>query len=408
MLALTPMPAYVSAQAIRLLISVARYRPGVNGGPALCVLPSFLAFKSFLFAADICLVQKSALITGLSLALCGLTLVGAGEWAAGHFGTAGFGGGSATPFVASNYNPGHVAPPPASLPALPETSDHLPGGSPGYTFRRDIPEVRLQFSVADEQGRAVSNLSRDDVRVFDDQSPVPRFSDFERDENVPLQVGLVIDTSDSVWRVMPDEKAAARKFLDSVLHPASDSAFVLAFGGDVKLWQAPTADRQQLVNAIQSLKEPGWGTRFFDALYTACDDQLAATADGKLVRRAVVVLSDGDDTQSLHTLKDVIAAAQRSEIQIYGLTIRSGKGGDRGDEVLQRLAETTGGRIYVAQSSRDLDAAFAQIERDLRTQYFVSFPPQQRTPGYHSLRVEVRSPQKVQIHARKGYYAMAQ
>ncbi len=348
------------------------------------------------------------LITGLSLAVCGLTLVGIGEWAAGRFETAAPNGGSAASLAASSYNRNPVLAVASPLPVLPDTGDHLPAGSPGYTFRRDVPEVRLQFTVVDEGGRAVANLSSNDVRVFDNQAPVPRFNQFERDDNLPLQIGLVLDTSDSVKRVLPEEKAAAVKFLNRIMRPQTDSAFVMAFGGEIKMWQAPTQDRQQLFDAIGRLMQPGWGTRFYDALYAACDGQLAGKSDRAVIHRALVVLSDGDDTHSLRSLRDVIAIAQRSEIQIYGLTIRSSKVADRGDMVLQRLADATGGRVYVAQSSSDLDGAFTQIEQDLRTQYFVSFPPQQPTPGFHSLRVEVRAPQKLQIHARQGYYAVVQ
>ena len=108
---------------------------------------------------------------------------------------------------------------------LPETSNYLPANTPGYTFRREVPEVRLQFTVADDQGRLMQNLSSADVRVLDDQSPVPRFTDFERDDNLPLRLGIILDTSDSVKRVLPDEKTAARSFLDRVMRPQSDNAF---------------------------------------------------------------------------------------------------------------------------------------------------------------------------------------
>ena len=365
-------------------------------------------FKLLGASADICGVQKTALITGLSLAMCGLTLVGIGEWAAGRFENAEPDGGTVAPLAASSYNSGRVAVPAPALPVLSDTSDHLPAGSPGYTFRRDIPEVRLEFTVADEQGRAVRNVSSDEVRVFDNDAPVARFSEFERDDNLPLQVGLVLDTSDSVKRVLPEEKAAAMKFLNRVMRPGADSAFVMAFGGEVKMWQAPTADRLQLFDALARLKEPGWGTRFYDALYSACDSGLASGDAGKPLHRALIVLSDGDDTQSLRGLREVIGAAERSGVQMYFLTIRATRGGDRGDLVLQRLADATGGRVYVARSSQDLDDAFAQIEQELRSQYYVSFPPQQRTPGFHSLRVEVRAPQRIEVRARQGYFAAVQ
>jgi len=342
--------------------------------------------------------------------MCGLTLAGIGEWASGRFDSSNAAGGREP---ASAHSSDHgtstgVIPVSASLPYLPEGSNHLPADAPGYTFRRDVPEVRLQFTVADEQGRVVQDLSPDDVRVFDNQQPVERFKDFERAQDLPLRLGLIVDTSDSVKRVLADEKTAAANFLDRVMRPQSDTAFIMAFGGDIKLWQSSTANRQDLLDAIAGLKQPGWGTRFFDALYSACSGELLPAGGAKLVHRAIVVLSDGDDTDSIHSLRDVVASAERGEIQVYALTIRSRRAPGRGDQILQRLTDATGGRLYVAQSAGDLNAAFAQIERDLRTQYYVSFRPQQSTPGFHSLRLEVRPSQKLEIHARQGYYAMAQ
>jgi VWFA-related protein len=337
-------------------------------------------------------------------------LAGISEWASGRFDSSTADGGAATVSAASTGYEGSpvVAAVPSSLPRLPESGDHLPAGTPGYTFRHDVPEVRLQFTVADEQGRVVENLSPTEVRIFDNQSPVVHFNDFERAQDLPLQLGLILDTSDSVKRVLPEEKAAAVNFLRQIMRPQTDTAFIMGFGGDVKLWQDSTANREELSDAIARLKQPGWGTRFFDALYSACVDRLSSNSDGKLVHRAIVVLTDGDDTQSLHSLGNAIAAAQRNEIQIYPLTIHPPGLADRGDRILQRLAEATGGRLFIVASSRDLGTAFAQIEQDLRTQYYVSFPPQQTTPGYHALRIEVRPAQKLDVHARQGYYAMAQ
>jgi VWFA-related protein len=333
--------------------------------------------------------------------MCGFTLAGIGEWGAGRFE-----GASAEAAPSSSHEGSRGA---AVSPAvLPSVNNYLPASTPGFTFRRDVREVRLQFTVADEQGRLVQDLSPDDVRIFDDRAPVEHFSDFERAEDLPLQLGIAVDTSDSVKRVLPEEKAAAINFLGRILRPESDTAFVMGFGGDLKVWQNSTADRQRLSDAITQLKQPGWGTRLFDALYTACGDQFPASNAGGVTHRALIVLSDGDDTHSFRTLHDVIAIAQRGEVQIYGLSIRGKKAADRGDGILQRVADATGGRLYVAESSSDLDGAFAQIERDLRTQYYVSFPPQQAKPGYHALHIEVRPPQKLEVHARQGYYALAE
>ena len=298
--------------------------------------------------------------------------------------------------------------PPLSLNNIPEVSHLAFSTAPTYTISRTVPEVRLQFTVADEHGRLVQDLLPDDIRVLDDQSPVAKFDDFARDENLPLHLGIILDASDSVKRVLDEEKAAALDFLDRVLRPQSDRAFVMAFGADLQVWQAATNDRGRLIQAVNRLHQAGWGTLLFDALHSACVDHLPNNDDGALVHRAIVVLSDGDDTDSFHSLPDVIAAAQRSEIQIYALTVHKKGLRPAGDIILRRLADETGGGFFVARSAKELQGAFAEIEQEMRTQYFVSFPPQQSTPGFHALQVEVlRPPQKLQVHARRGYYAAA-
>jgi len=211
-----------------------------------------------------------------------------------------------------------------------------------------------------------------------------------------------------VKRVLPEEKAAALNFLDRIIRPQSDRAFVMAFGADIRIWQTSTAERAQLSDAVGRLHQPGWGTRFDDALYAACNEYLSHPGESNFVHRAIVVLSDGEDTDSFHDLRDVVAIAQRGEVQIYTLTLHGKKQVSHGDAALQRLAEQTGGRFFLAQSNKDLEERFAEIEQDLRTQYYVSFPPQQVTPGFHALQVEVRTPQKLKVHARQGYYALEQ
>jgi VWFA-related protein len=279
-------------------------------------------------------------------------------------------------------------------------------GAPGYTIRRTVPEVRLQFTVADEQGRPVT-VSREDLLILDDQFPVENLHHFARAENLPLRLGIVLDTSDSVKGVLREEKAAAQQFLEEVLRPQADQALIMAFGGDVQQWQDSTNDRARLTQAVNGAQRPGWGTSLFDALYAGCAS--LPGGDGSLVHRALVLLSDGEDTQSFHTLADVVAAAQRDEIQIYALTIRRRQPRDEvGDTTLAGLADETGGRFFVARSAAELHAAFTVIQQEMRTQYYVSFTPQRDRPGFHALRVELRSSPKLQVHARRGYYAMEQ
>ena len=297
------------------------------------------------------------------------------------------------------------APMPVSV--LPAGS-YAPASTPEYTIQRTVPEVRLAFTVADEQGRLVHDLSANDIRILDNQAPVKKIDDFVREENLPLRLGIVLDTSDSVKRVLPDEKAAALKFLDGVMRPQSDRAFVMGFGGDIICGRLPPPTAHNwLTHSLACIIRDG--VRVFMTRSMPHAISSGSQPDGSsLVQRAIVVLSDGDDTQSFRELKDVIAIALRSEIQIYALTLHGKNRVPRSDAVLQRLADETGGRFYVAQSSKDLEATFAQIEQDLRTQYYVSFPPQPATPGFHRLQVEVHAPQKLQVHARQGYYALAQ
>jgi len=368
-----------------------------------------LLLKLLWRVADYPMVQKLVLIFGMMLASSAATFAGSGEWATGGFDGSIAAADSPIAFFApgeyaSNVVAGTPPPPSVSVPAM---SAPAPSISPEYTIHRTVPEVRLHFTVADERGRLVQNLSPDDIRILDDQSPVAKFDDFARDENLPLHVGIVLDVSDSVKRVLSEEKAAALDFLDRVLRPQSDRAFLMAFGADVQIWQGATNDRAGLIQAVNGVHQPGWGTVLFDALYSACVGHLP-NGDDALVHRAIVVLSDGDDTHSLRTLADVIAAAQRSEIQIYALTVHKKGLLPPGDSILQRLADETGGGLFVAQSAKELQGAFAKIEQEMRTQYYVSFPPQQSRPGFHALRVEIRSGQRVQVHARQGYYAMAQ
>ena len=359
-------------------------------------------------------MHKSALIYGSLLALSGVMLAGIGEWASGGFdsSTSGFDSSTAAPDSSGSFaSPGEYgsnqgAFVPAAAVLAPAVSNVALSTS-AYTISRNVNEVRLQFTVADEHGRPVQNLSADDIRVLDDDSPVPRFQDFARDEDLPLRLGILLDVSDSVKRVLPEEKAAALDFLERVLRPETDRALVISFAGNVQLWQDITSDRGGLRRAVNQLYQPGWGTVLYDALYSACLDHLSKADTDVLVHRAIVVLTDGDDTHSLHTLADVIVAAQRSEIQIYALTVHKRDLRPPGDLILQRLAEETGGGLFVAPSAKELGNAFAAIEQQMRTQYYVSFPPQ-ATPGFHALQVEVRSPQNAQVHARRGYYAMAQ
>ena len=275
---------------------------------------------------------------------------------------------------------------------------------PSYTIRRTVPEVRLQFSAVDERGRLVTNLTQDDFRILDNHSPVARIQQFSRREDLPLQLGLLLDVSDSVQKTVFREKLAAQFFVRQVLRPQTDRAFLMAFGRDVKLWQSSTGDRIELSQALQRIQQLGYATNLYDGLFSACYGQFPQLADHELAQRIIVVFSDGEDTDSLHGMPDVIALAQRREIQIYAVSVHATRRLLHGDNVLQRLADETGGRSYLASTEQDFPAIFAEMEQQMRTQYYVSFRPQKETPGFHELRLELTGPQKLRVRARQGYY----
>ena len=279
---------------------------------------------------------------------------------------------------------------------------------PGYTIRRTVPEVRLQFSVADEHGRLITNLSAGDLRIFDNQSVVQRIRQFSRLQDLPLQLGILLDVSDSVQKTASREKLATQYFVQHVLRSPTDRAFLMAFASDAKLWQPSTGDSTALHQALQRIQQSGYATNLYDGLFSACFSQFQQLDRNDPAQRVIVLFSDGDDTGSLHGIRDVITLAQRHEIQIFALAIHPKRKSTLGDEVLQQLADETGGRFYVATCDKEFPAVFTQMEQQMRTQYAISFQPQQETPGFHSLRLELTNPQKMRVHSRQGYYVVSQ
>ena len=170
-----------------------------------------------------------------------------------------------------------------------------------------------------------------------------------------------------------------------------------------QVWQQNTAKLSDLTGAVQRAQQPSNGTDFFDALYSACTEPWLGTEPG--VHRVVLVISDGEDTGSLHGLGDVVAAAQRNEIQIYTLNVHLKQRRYPGEAVLQRVADDTGGRFFVANNAPEAENIFRQLEQELRTAIRrIRLRPARQTPGFHALQVDVKAPQKLMVHARHGYY----
>lgn len=278
---------------------------------------------------------------------------------------------------------------------------------PGYTIRRDVPEVRLHFSVADERGRLVHDLLPGNLRIRDNRRIVLTLREFSRLRDLPLQIGVLLDVSDSVRKTVVREKSASQLFVQQVLRPQTDNAFLMAVGSEVKLWQPSTGDPVALTRAIERIQQHGYVTNLYDGLFAACRGQFLENVEHPLAQRILVLFSDGVDTGSLHALADVVTIAQHNEIQVFALSVHSRRLSPSGDAILRHLAEQTGGGFYVANSVKDFPAIFAAMDQQMRTQYSVSFQPVEQTPGFHSLQLETVGPQKLQVHARQGYYFAA-
>lgn len=279
--------------------------------------------------------------------------------------------------------------------------------APAYTISRTVPEVRLHFSVADERGRQVNDLGSGSLRILDNRIQVERIRDFARLRDLPLQIGMLIDVSDSVRKTVVREKLASHLFVQLVMRPQTDSAFLMAFGSENKLWQASTGDRAALYFALERMQQHGFVTNLYDGLFDACRGYFPENPEHQLAQRVLVLFSDGVDTGSLHALTDAVAIAQHNDIQLYAVSVHSRRITARGDQVLMHAAEQTGGRFYVADSEKDFPAIFAAMEQQMRTQYSVSFQPAEQTPGFHSVRLEIAGPEKLQVRARQGYYFAA-
>ena len=275
---------------------------------------------------------------------------------------------------------------------------------PGYTIRHTVPEVRIQFTVADDRGRLLRSLSGTDFRILDNHSAVSQISNFSRLDDLPLQIGILLDVSDSVQKTAVRERKAAEFFVQHILRPQTDRAALLAFGSEIRLWQRSTGDRDALSQALANGKQLGYSTYLYDGVYRACREQFPAPEDGDIAQRILILITDGDDNGSLHSLGDAISAAQRREIQIFALSVHSPRFVADGDRILRRIADDTGGQFYVASSEKDFPAIFAAMEQQMRTQYAVSFQPGEQTPGFHVVKIEMAGQQALRVHARQGYF----
>jgi VWFA-related protein len=286
----------------------------------------------------------------------------------------------------------------------------------------------------DEKRRFVTTLTTDDVRLLED-GVAQQISYFQHETDTPLSIVLLVDTSASQEKVVLEERDAASAFVRSVLRPGKDNASVLSFTGITRIDQPPTDDAPSLLSAIGALevrytaKSPECnrrasdeqpaesrlrcGTAVWDAVTISVREVLSKTPER--TRRAVILLSDGDDYDSHMRSYQAAEYAVRNNSVVYSIGIRDrhfALGSLRRD-LLREISEQTGGRAFFPKNPRDLAAAFSQIEQELRSQYLISYTStnRNRDGSYRKVQLEITNPQlrkqKLRLLYRQGYYARA-
>jgi VWFA-related protein len=279
------------------------------------------------------------------------------------------------------------------------------------------------FFAAMDHGKPVTDLAASDVRIRDDSQPPVTILGFRNESQLPLRLGLVIDTSESVTDRLSFEIAAATKFLrdvvinqDAVVNNGNlagdDLAFVVGVNNAVRIVQDFTADQTLSSQALNQLA-PGGGTALWDAVAYAAD-KLAARPESQPVARILVVITDGEDNSSSITLKQAIATAQNGEVAVYTVSTSDEMSQEPsvqlGKHALQALSDLTGGAAFVPGSVRHLDSSLADLQQVIRGRYLVSYKPAsfQRDGHYRSIEIQAQKDgRQLQIIARKGYYAPA-
>ena len=303
------------------------------------------------------------------------------------------------------------------------SADHVPaaGASSGpehpyedvvhQIIRIQVEEIAMLFTATDH-GKSVTNLGPSDIKIIDDNQPPAAILGFYNMTQLPLRIGLLIDTSNSITERFSFEQGAASKFLETLVTDKNDLAFVLGFSWTPFLVQDFTPDQALTTRAISHLA-PGGGTALWTAVAFAAE-KLTSRPESQPVARVLVVITDGQDNASRVSLQEAIWAAQRGQVAIY--TVSTVEGVDEnsdpllGNHALKTLAEQTGGTIFKPGSLKNLNRSLEDLQQVLRSRYLVHYkPPSSKPDGrYHAvdLRAE-KDGHKLKVFARKGYYASA-
>ena len=313
----------------------------------------------------------------------------------------------------------------AQQPQEPAAPAPAPDANPA--IRQNVTLVDVLFSVFNNKNKVVADLEKEDFKVFDDGTPQEiRF--FNRQNDLPLRVGLLLDTSNSIRDRLKFEQQAAIDFLFNAIRPGKDQAFLMTVDDQPEVIQQFTSDLPRLSESIMKLRAGG-GTALYDAIYTACEELSRLPAGesdpGHDLRRVLVVIGDGQDNLSRHSRSETLDIAQRAGIVIYAISsstswvvtdqetnssnsINRKWQKDDGDHVLEQFSKDSGGRVFFPYRIDDLAQSFHDIGEELRSQYSLAYAPTGHAADkkFHSIRISVDK-KGLEVHARKGYYANA-
>jgi VWFA-related protein len=269
----------------------------------------------------------------------------------------------------------------------------------------EVNRVNMLFTVTDKKGRFITDLGKDDFQVVENKRS-QNIQEFTAESDLPLRIAILIDTSNSIRDRFRFEQQAAVDFINSVIRPNEDKAMIVSFDSSAELVADLIPDIEKLANAIRSLR-PGGGTALYDALYYACRDKLQQDKPRHKFRRAVIIVSDGEDNQSRVSRDQALEMAQKADAVIYCISTNISRIQSDGDKLLKYLAAETGGQSFFPFKAEDLAQSFENIANELRHQYNIFYRPDPfKTDGlYHAVDLRIRGRKDLVVRARKGYYA---
>jgi Ca-activated chloride channel family protein len=276
-------------------------------------------------------------------------------------------------------------------------------GASTLTIRKQVKEVNVSFTVEDRHKRLLGGVTRDQVGVVDAGDSVTNFTSFRKNSDLPLRLALLVDCSDSMRKGFSKQRVAAQTFVERLLRPKIDSLLLMEFAGQSMTSEIPGVSPSLINSRINSFTAAGH-TALYDAIFEASRRLQLNTPAQQPIRRIMILLSDGEDNESRHARAEAIEMSQRGDVVIYAITAHSRRYEFQGDAILRRIAQATGGRAFILSSFDQVDKVLAEIEKELRTQYSMTFlPPRPAQCGFHPLQIQYRI-RKMKVRAKEGYF----